>query len=196
MELLSGRPGVLYDELGLNGAELLDLERWNPDLRRALLARARPNLIVLAYGSNDEGMAPSARTAYQSRAHDLLLALKQASGAPVLLIGPLDRIGRKPRQRAVLRAGADWIIRSMQELSLATGCAFWDARQAMGGPGAIARWRRAGQAQADLVHLNGLGYQRLGNLLSDTLVEALDLPPARPPSPGRKVPPRKTKPKP
>ena len=173
VDLRSGRPGVLYDELGLNGAELLDLERWDPDLAKALLAGIQPDLIVLAYGTNDEGMGAEARDAFPERARTLLQALKSASGAPVLLIGPLDRLGRKRRQRVPLKAGADWIIQVLRQVSLQCDCAFWDARGAMGGYGAIARWRRAGLAQKDLVHLTGPGYQRLGDQFADALLAGL-----------------------
>jgi hypothetical protein len=144
LDLRSGRPGVVYDELGLNGAELTDLERWNPSLRRLLLERAQPGLIVLAYGTNDEGLGAPDREAYATRARALIQAIREASGAPVLLVGPLDRLGRARRQRLPLKAGAEWIIQTLKATAQATGCAFWDARQAMGGYGSIQKWRRAG----------------------------------------------------
>lgn len=172
VELLSGRPGVIYDELGLNGAELTDLERWDPVLRKALLARARPDLIILAYGTNDMGIGELARTEYEVRAKRLLQTLKAETGAPILLVGPLDRLGKKKRQRAALAAGAAWVIKALTQASLDTGCAFWDARRAMGGYGAIQKWRKAGLAQPDLVHLNGAGYQRLGDRMAEALLDA------------------------
>jgi lysophospholipase L1-like esterase len=172
VELLSGRPGVVYDELGLNGAMLLDLERWNPDLRGALLARARPDLIVLAYGTNDMGLGPQAD--YPSRARALMLALKAESGAPILVIGPLDRVGRVARQVPALKAGAAFVIQALKAACLEAGCAFWDAREAMGGFGSIRRWRRANLARNDLVHLTGPGYQQLGDRFADTLLAAVD----------------------
>jgi lysophospholipase L1-like esterase len=173
VDLLSGRPGIVYDELGLNGAELLNLERWNPILRRALLHQIHPDLLVLAYGTNDMGLSTADRLDYRARVQALLLALKEESGAPILVVGPLDRLGRKKRQRATLKEGAEWIIQTLQEVSLATGCAFWDARRAMGGYGSIQKWRQAGFAQKDLVHLNGRGYQRLGDQMADALLGAL-----------------------
>ena len=170
VDLLSGRPGLIYDELGLNGAGLLDLARWKPELRRALLARIHPDLVVLAYGTNDMGMSAAAREGYPDSVRSLLQALRAEAGAPILLIGPLDRLGRSKRERAALQADADWIIPTLREACLATGCAFWDARQAMGGSGALLRWQRAGLAQPDLVHLNGAGYERLGDKTADAIL--------------------------
>jgi lysophospholipase L1-like esterase len=172
VELFSGHPGVVYDELGLNGAEILDLARWNRQLRRALLGQAHPDLLVLAYGTNDMGRSVPDQAGYREAVRDLLLELREESGAPILVVGPLDRLGVKKRQRANLKAGAAWVVGALRTASLEAGCAFWDARQAMGGYGALLKWRRAGLAQPDLVHLNGAGYQKLGNLMADQLLEA------------------------
>jgi lysophospholipase L1-like esterase len=170
VELFSGHPGVVYDELGLNGAEILDLAKWNPELRRTLLARARPDLLVLAYGTNDMGRSLPDQAGYREAVRDLLLELRRESGAPILVVGPLDRLGVNKRQRAALKAGAAWVIQALQSACLEAGCAFWDARQAMGGYGAMLKWRRAGLAQPDLVHLNGAGYRKLGDLMVDQLL--------------------------
>lgn len=174
LDLLSGRAGVVYDELGLNGAELLDLERWLPELRETLLGAVRPDLLVLAYGTNDLGRPDLDPRDYTARACALLAALKRESGAAILVVGPLDRLGTRRRQVPALKAGAERIIRCLSEAARASGCAFWDARKAMGGEGSIARWRRAGLAQPDLVHLTGPGYARLGNQLVDALLTAFE----------------------
>jgi lysophospholipase L1-like esterase len=174
VDLRSGKPGVIYDELGLNGAELLDLARWNPELRKALLAEAQPDLLVLAYGTNDLGRTDLDPVEYEARARQLFAALKQESGAAILVVGPLDRIGRKRRQVAFLKAGAARVIHALRAAAVASDCAFWDARQAMGGEGSILKWRRAGLAQADQVHLTGSGYQRLGDQMVDALLAAYE----------------------
>jgi len=174
VELRSGKPGVLYDELGLNGAELLDLERWSPGLRQALLEQAEPNLLVLAYGTNDMGRKDMDPAEYRARAQKLFSALKEESGACILVVGPLDRVGTKKRQVAGLEAGAKWVIQALREAALATDCAFWDAREAMGGEGSILTWKSHGLAQKDLVHLTAPGYQRLGDSMTDSLLKAYE----------------------
>lgn len=174
VELFSGKPGVVYDELGLNGAELLDLEHWSPELRRILLAQARPDLLVLAYGTNESGNGGLDPQDYRARATALLTALKQESGAPILVIGPPDRSNRYKRRRPPLLVRQRLIIQALKEAAAAAGCAFWDTRLAMGGEGAILKWRRSGLAQRDLVHLTGPGYQRLGDQLADALLKRYD----------------------
>lgn len=168
VDLHSGRPGAVVDELGVNGAELLDLERWDPALRAALLQDLHPALLVLAFGTNDLGRRDLDGAAYRERAARLLRALREESGAPVLLVGPLDRMGRRRRGQN-LKLGAKTVIAAMRGACADAGCAFWDARAAMGGEGSIQRWRRQRLAQRDLVHLNVGGYQKLADLLAKAL---------------------------
>jgi lysophospholipase L1-like esterase len=186
IDLRSGRSGVLYDELGLNGAQILYLERWNPTLRKALLADAHASLIVLAYGTNDEGLSPEQRTNYRDRVQALIRTLKAESGASVLVIGPLDRFGKNKQARAALQAGAADVIADLKAACLKEGCAFWDARAAMGGLGSIRHWRERGLAQDDLVHLNVPGYQQLGDLFCDQLLR-LKLSPEPPKAPVQRA---------
>jgi lysophospholipase L1-like esterase len=170
-DLRSGQNGVLVDELGLNGAELFDLEKWDPVLRRALLAELRPALLVLAYGTNDVGRKDLEGPAYRERAANLLRVLRSESGAPILVVGPLDRMGRRRRGQN-FRAGSRTVIEAMRRACADADCAFWDAKAAMGGDGAIQRWRKKRLAQRDLVHLTMPGYQKLGDLLLKALEDA------------------------
>jgi len=173
VELFSGQRGVIYDELGLNGAEMTDLQRWSPELRQALLARTRPDLVVLAYGTNETGHPAFDPEAYETQVTALLKQLKLESGAPILVIGPLDRSHAKKGPRRILEAQTAEVLLALRHATKAADCAFWDARQAMGGQGAVVRWRKGGLAQKDLVHLTGPGYQKLGDAFVDALYIAM-----------------------
>ena len=168
VDLHSGNPGVLYDELGLNGAELLDLERWDPSVRGFLLRAVKPDLLVLAYGTNDMGHADFDPADYQARATRLLASLKDESSAPILLVSPPDRAG----WRRGSHPNASAVARVFRKACAEVGCAVWDAMKAMGGSGSIQRWRRQGLVQRDLVHLTVPGYQRLADLMYRALIEA------------------------
>jgi lysophospholipase L1-like esterase len=172
VDLLTGRPGVTYEEMGLNGAELFDLDKWNPDLRKALLAQAAPSLLVLAYGTNDMGRGDLDPADYRARAAALFTRLREEAGSPILVVGPVDRGARKRRTLAALKAGARTVVEALRLAAQDAHCAFWDARAAQGGPGTITRWRRSGWAQKDLVHLTGPGYARMGALQFEALMDA------------------------
>ncbi len=51
--LESGRPGVLYDSLGVVGARATHLARLDPSLTRAQVEAFDPDLVVLAFGTNE-----------------------------------------------------------------------------------------------------------------------------------------------
>jgi lysophospholipase L1-like esterase len=174
IELFSGRPGLLYDELGLNGAEVTDLLRWNAEVRRLLLARARADLIVLAYGTNEMGRNAGELAVYAEQVRQILATLRAESGAPILVIGPIDRGSRRSSLVRRLRISEPLVGAALRSAAIRSGAAYWDARSAMGGAGSITRWQRQGMAQRDLVHLTGRGYERLGDLLADALLLAFD----------------------
>ena len=50
-----------------------------------------------------------------------------------------------------------------------------DAQAAMGGPGSIRRWKRAGRARGDFVHLTRDGYGALADALFSALMTAYDV---------------------
>jgi hypothetical protein len=54
------------------------------------------------------------------------------------------------------------------------GCAFWDAREAMGGPGSMARWLNRKLAWGDLFHLTDQGLTIIGHTLADAMLLAFD----------------------
>ncbi len=172
VDLRSARSGLIYDELGLSGAEITDLERWDAELRQLLLGRAHANLIVLAYGANDAGRGDLELADFRERATAVLERLQAESAAPVLVIGPPDRSARRSRSARAIAQSAPVVEEGLRQAAAKSGCAYWDTRAAMGGKGAIARWRHAGQARRDLVHLTGPGYQRLGDLMADSLLAA------------------------
>lgn len=172
-DLWSGRPGVVWDALGVNGAELGALRKWDPSVRRLLLSLSDPALLVVSYGTNDLGRSDLTYEGYRADAVALLSSLKaDAPGASVLVTGPIDRGSRSRKRRRSLAANEALLIRALREAARETGCAFWDARAAMGGDGSISRWASRGLAQRDLVHLTGKGYGELARLLHSRLMEA------------------------
>lgn len=173
-DLRDDAPGVVVDTLGLNGAEMVWLERADPAVRQALLGHVRPSLIVVSYGANDMTAAGFSRESYLAQARRILAGLRRdAPGAAVLVTGPFDRSHRRkgPRRELVRRSEPE-IAAALREAALAEGCAFWDAKAAMGGEGSIDAWRRRGLASRDLVHLSERGYRLLGSLLAESLLDA------------------------
>lgn len=156
-----GVRGVIYDALGINGARADRLLRLDPRGLADGLRRLGPSLWVLSFGTNelfDDDLDP---TEYGARLDRLLGRLRRAlPESDCLLTGPPDA-----RRRGRPLPLFDAVVSTQRALAEAHGCGFWDARAAMGGPGSIERWRRAGLAQRDRVHLTRGGYEKLGEAM-------------------------------
>ena len=171
MELYNGSKGVVYDTDGVNGARLADLEKPLPALRKALLKQSHPHLIVVSYGTNDIGMKGFTPADYEERAFQILSKLKEDSGdASILVTGPTDRGYPWKSRRSYIQAAQSELQPALRKAALRAGCAYWDQQAAMGGPGSMTHWVRAGLASYDYVHFSGLGYQKLANMLYDQLM--------------------------
>jgi lysophospholipase L1-like esterase len=169
-------PGVVYDVLGINGARATDAADWDWErLGVRQLAWRDPDLIILAYGSNEVDDDPFHADAYYERLFDLLLTLRnaQARRPACLLIGPPDRAVRSKRDK-------EWrtpqvlhdIIRAQRSAAFDAGCAYFDTFRAMGGAGTIDAWAREDpqRAQQDRVHLTRAGYRWLARTLYGSLM--------------------------
>ncbi|MFH2010777.1 MAG: hypothetical protein ABI333_29520 [bacterium] len=160
-------PGVVYDSLGLKGAQLHDLLRNNPAHFLRQLRWRQPSLLVFGFGTN-ESYQSIPMTEYLPKWKKLFrfvtTALPQTS---CLVLGPVDRVyrGRESHPRIPRLTGA------LRVAALSSGCAFWDTFAAMGGAGAAMRWRRAGLVWGDLAHLKPEGGERLGGMIAKALVE-------------------------
>jgi hypothetical protein len=84
--------------------------------------------------------------------------------ASILLIGPPDCEYRL-RGRLAPFPHLDQVIEIQREVARENGCAFWDWRAAMGGPGSVRQWVQAGLGQGDYTHLTGAGYRMTGETL-------------------------------
>lgn len=171
-DLTTERPGVLVDSVGVIGAEIGMLGRPDRELRRTLLERLDPALVVVSYGTNDMGRGDLVEEDYRAEASALLRALREdAPGAALLVTGPTDRASKSKRVARLLATTEPLVLRALRAAARENGAAFWDQRAAMGGDGAIRAWAKNGLAARDLVHLSRPGYEKLaeglvGKLLS------------------------------
>lgn len=163
--------GITYEALGINGAEVAVISRWNEQVMDSNLSRRDPALIVLAYGTNEAGNPNWTQETYRDMFAGVIHRLRKAApAASILVLGPPDR---SYRVRGVWRTmdRVDMIIAAQQEACIAAGCAFWDTRQRMGGKGVMREWVTAGLAQNDHVHFSVAGYHRLAEALFHDIIE-------------------------
>ena len=162
--------GVTYEALGINGAEASVLMKWNDTMLATYLQRRDPGLIVLAYGTNEASDPNWTPESYGAMFNSLLERLRaSAPAASILVIGPTDRWYRTRAGWKVL-AGIDGIIAAQKHACRVNRCAYWDARERMGGRGSMRDWVYAGLAQGDYVHFTAEGYRRLAGVEYDDII--------------------------
>jgi lysophospholipase L1-like esterase len=170
--------GVVVDALGINGAQIFTPLRWNEAHFAEQLRHAAPDLVVLAYGTN-EAMEPGLADAeYERRIVDLLGRIARAVPATsCLLLGPPDMA----RQAKGLDEWRTWprvrqLAAVQRRVADAAGCAFFDQQEAMGGPGSIVAWAVEPESRAgrDRIHLTRNGYAYLGAAFAGDLTHAYE----------------------
>ncbi|MEO8100846.1 MAG: GDSL-type esterase/lipase family protein [Acidobacteriota bacterium] len=155
--------GITYETFGINGAQATTIHQWEPATLRANLLHRSPDMIVLAYGTNEAGSSSWTVDSYEKMFADLLRQFRLAAPtASILVLGPPDRSQRIRRQwQTMSRIGI--IAEAQRRAALEMGCAFVDLRAEMGGAGSMLEWVKAGEAQADHVHFTTSGYRLLGD---------------------------------
>lgn len=170
--------GVSYEARGVNGARAVRLLGADQSLfagqsnEDASGVSDLPDLIVVAYGTNEAGDADFDAAVYADRFTAVLERLRRAApGASLLVLSPPDRAVRRGRRWTTIGA-LPALVAAQRRAARRAGAAFWNAWQAMGGAGSIARWAMASPplAQSDRVHLTRTGYRLLADALHAELM--------------------------
>jgi lysophospholipase L1-like esterase len=171
------QPGVIVDNMGINGARASSHLLWQEEIHREYMRRMRPDLVVLAYGTNETGDDDRPIEEYEGQLRSVVARLRSTvPNAACMLIGPSDRPMRDEEQELVDRPRTAQIVDVQRRVSRDFGCAFFDLVAFGGGPLSMVRWAETDPtyAQPDLVHFTGRGYLRLGEVLHERLVEGYD----------------------
>lgn len=184
--------GITLSNLGVVGSQLQHFARTDDAVLAEELRVYRPDLIVLAFGTN-EGFAPHFdANAYRATLIEQVNRLRRlAPDAPLLMLGPPQALSRNP----ALRANAEGVVagcpaadpakpplfeppalgrvRAIQrEVAQDMHFAWWDWAARMGGPCAAVRWVSQGLMRGDYVHLTSAGGRALAQLLQNDLDQA------------------------
>jgi lysophospholipase L1-like esterase len=165
-------PGVVYDALGANGARIHLWDMQSTKHWAEQFALRKPALIVLQYGTNESENDALQAKDYEEALDKVLSAVKEAAPeASILVASPLDRAERfengKLRTKPVIKKLVAW----QREVALSDKCAFWNAFEAMGGEGSMARWVKANPqlGTGDYTHPTPLGAEVIADLFFKAL---------------------------
>ena len=156
--------GVIVDAMGVRGSTIRNWKRRDNPVFTEGLQALHPDLVVLAYGTN-EAMDPTYKLAdykqdLQSGLEDLHQALPHAR---CILVGPSDRSLPMRDGRVATWERTKQIATIQAEEAMKAGCASWSWQQATGGPGSQASWRQQDPAWVadDWIHFTPAGYEEV-----------------------------------
>ncbi len=167
--------GIIYDSLGLNGtwagvlASYVNAKHWAEELRSA-----KPDLVIINYGTNESGFPNYIDTTYEKDMREVLRRVKSAvPDASVLVMSPMDRGVREKGGNIGTMPGIPKIVAMQAKLAAENECAFFNTFQAMGGPGTMGQWYMAEPrlVSADFIHPMPTGARIVGTLLTQSLLD-------------------------
>ena len=158
-------PGVSYDVLGINGARANRLLNWNDTAFVDNLVQRKPDLIIIAYGTNEVSDNDWSVESYQRMFANILRRFRRAAPqASIIVYGPPDRAD------VDVSAKMPAMIEAQRRAAYEVGAAFWSSYAAMGGAGSMNAWAQQGLGQGDRVHLTSAGYVRMGGMFYNDLM--------------------------
>lgn len=176
--------GATVSALGINGAELSHLNRWNSQAWQNELASINPQLVILAYGTNEayNNVSPEkVRSVLTQRIQQIRSASPQTAimivSAPEALKSINGQCGVRPTQLTAIQQVQKQVAQSQNTL-------YWDWQQAMGGQCSMKSWINQGKASKDGVHFTVSGYAQIGQNLAQDILElnSLNLNSSEPPA--------------
>ncbi|HLZ82096.1 MAG TPA: GDSL-type esterase/lipase family protein [Caulobacteraceae bacterium] len=181
--------GVAVSNLGVVGAQLRHFARVDSGAMARELRAYAPDLIVLAFGTNEGFEGRLDETDYEWVLRAQITRLKRLSGgAPILVLGAPDAGADRPAlaHNVTPRAGdpapptqGGWFpppalarVREIQRrVAAEEGVAFWDWGARMGGPGTAEAWASMTPPlmRRDRVHYTTEGGAEIARLLQQDL---------------------------
>jgi lysophospholipase L1-like esterase len=168
------QPGVVWDGMALIGAFTSRLGEQNPEHLAKQLELRDIDLMVFTFGGNDMTRDQSdLRRTMDPYVEDytqvLALFRKAKPDAACLIMGPVDH-GERIDGRVVSRDVVARMTEAQRQVAIEQGCAFFDTLAAMGGKGAISRWKSEGLISGDLAHPTSRGHKLLGAMVYRALM--------------------------
>jgi lysophospholipase L1-like esterase len=169
VEFRKSAAGVLYSSLGVNGANVTLLSRaFNGAHWAAQLRHYRPDLVVLAYGTNESGYPQFVDSTWGPELRNAVKRVRAAlPEASILLMSPMDRGELRDSGEIETVRALPHLVDIETRVAAESGVAFFNTFQAMGGEGTMARWYNSEPrlVGADYIHPMPGGAKIVGELL-------------------------------
>lgn len=166
MVLTNGKNGVLYHNIGVNGAHISDYNRSVKLFEQ--LQMLQPDLVIVSLGSNEGVNKNITVDAIVSDLEMLKFNFEQAHvQAPLLLLTPFDNYYRRKTYNQYLAK----VRRGMLQFASKQSVALVDMYAHTGGYKSAAQWRKHGLMRPDGVHYTRQGYELQAQLVFNVLMK-------------------------
>ncbi|RIY34623.1 GDSL-type esterase/lipase family protein [Psittacicella gerlachiana] len=168
--------GVTVSSLGSNGATIYHLNTWNPNWLNELAA-LKPDLVILAYGTNESYNASYDSKTYIADYSKLIQNIRNKTQAQVMILSNPDSLNLNINKSLVnstcdaqQHQGVDIVYRDLLTIAKKNNTLFWDWRHAMGGKCSAQKMMQEQLMRNDGVHFSAKGYSLFGYQLAKDIV--------------------------
>ncbi|MGS0630290.1 MULTISPECIES: SGNH/GDSL hydrolase family protein [Photorhabdus] len=169
------QPGVILSALGINGATINMMDKWQPQWINTLV-QMHPDLIIFAYGTNAAFNDSLDLSDYRQQLTTKIKQIRyQLPKTVILIIGPNDSLKNSQATSCTTQQPTmlNDVIRIQQKVAQDQHTLFWNWREYMGGECSIKSWAQQNLARPDYVHLSAAGYELSAKALYKQLIDIL-----------------------
>ncbi len=175
MRMRRDAPGVSLSALGITGARARFLDKEDDAHWAEVLKAAKPDLVVLAFGTNEVGDGRMAFDEHGQLSKDpmgdyernLEAVMRQVNAAvptaSTMLVGPPDMASNN-EEEGHAKPMVPVLINHQKNVAKKVGWAYFDQYRAMGGSGSMWAWVQSGMGNKDMIHPTGSGGNTLGKM--------------------------------
>lgn len=175
-------PGITLDALGINGAVASVINRWDDSSITQQLEWRDPQLIILAYGTNEAFGKDLVPQTYEEELRRAIRKLRAAApNAAVLMIGAPSSAKTKPPHsnggcKIPLPPSLTKVQNSQRRIARQEKTLYWDWAAMMGGNCGAQAWlkQKTPLMRPDLVHMSPEGYSATADALYLALLREMD----------------------
>ena len=164
----SQNKGLIYHSVGVGASQYGSL--LLEELLDEQLPSLNPNLILLDFGTNNYLYDNQVKPELGPQIEKIINNLRSIAPKATILLTSTQDLYYKSKH---VTSGI--VFRNLiDSLAKKNHCLFWDWYAVSGGKKSLVKWRDAGYAQTDLVHLTTKGYELKGQLLFEAIKNSLD----------------------
>ncbi|MCX6183126.1 MAG: hypothetical protein NT150_14520 [Bacteroidetes bacterium] len=169
---LDCKSGVAVDNISMRGSSGNDFSKMDKIALKQQIQKLNVGLIIYEFGVNIVPNVLNDYTWYKNMVVQQINQLKKlAPGASILIVGVSDMC-RKEETEFASYPNIEKIRNAQREAAQATGCAFWDLYQVMGGKNSMSEWvsMNPALAEKDYTHFTWRGANIVGNKLGNAIL--------------------------